>query len=246
MGFFSSIGNAVGSLVGGSSFDNLASTALSFLGGERRNDAQIEQAQITSAMNAQQAWKNRRFQKRMSDTSYRRAMTDMRKSGLNPVLAYKLGGASSPGGSTASAVMPQIYDSVTPAVNTGLQAMQTQSNVDLQESQSDVNDVQVEKITEEIKNLEASRDLTEEQTRKIAEEVALLEQQIRTEVQRTRREFYSVRKIDEETEALIFDNVQRKVLADFYDSAEFARVAKDLGVNPSTLGAILKFFFRNK
>lgn len=51
-----------------------------------------------NAASARQAQDQMAFQEKMSDTSYQRAMKDMRSAGLNPILAYSQGGATTPSG----------------------------------------------------------------------------------------------------------------------------------------------------
>lgn len=85
-------------------FDSLGvGDVLGFLGGERANSA-----------NAAIANRQMRFQERMSNTSYQRAVNDLNKAGLNPMLAYSQGGASAPAGASA-----QMQNSVAAGVEAG-------------------------------------------------------------------------------------------------------------------------------
>lgn len=63
---------------------------------------QAQLAEYNAAMNAEQAQLNRDFQERMARNSYQYAMEDMKKAGINPILALQHGGAATPQGSTAS------------------------------------------------------------------------------------------------------------------------------------------------
>lgn len=111
---------------------------------DRKAVRDANNANIASAREANQ------WSEKMSDTAYQRAMADMEKAGLNPMLAFSQGGASVPSAQTASS-QAASKGGMGRAVSKGIEAAtgnsfraqevnnsttQTQSNVRLQAAQS--------------------------------------------------------------------------------------------------------------
>lgn len=100
--------------------DDLVSGGLNLIGSHQQNQAN------KGIMREQMA-----FQERMSNTSYQRAVADMQAAGINPMLAFQQGGASSPPGSSA-----RMENVISPAVSSAMDMARTRAQLKTMDAQA--------------------------------------------------------------------------------------------------------------
>ncbi|QCQ84587.1 DNA pilot protein [Blackfly microvirus SF02] len=139
-----------------------------------------------------------RFQENMSGTAYQRAMKDMRAAGLNPLLAYQQGGASTPSGAMGSALMStptgasaaamggQAFRGDAPEAK--IPAINTQEELGRAVGRLGTTAIDAYRMTEDAKLKSSTRQLTESQDKKVGYDI----QQVDTNTSKTKREVENV------------------------------------------------------
>jgi hypothetical protein len=141
------------------------------------NATNLQIANATNSANTANAQKQMDFQKEMSDTSYQRGMADMKKAGLNPILAYAKGGASAPAGAmpnlqTPTMQTPSYTSPVSSFVNSAMDGQRVDNDVKRVVNETAKTNVMNDYVRAQTTHEELKQEWTLAQTNKTGSEIS--------------------------------------------------------------------------
>lgn len=159
------------------------------------------------------------FQERMRDTEMQARVTDLQKAGLNPALAYQLGGAASPQG--ASTTVENVFGKFG---QNALQATRLKEDIRNIREQNNV-------LAAQAKNLNAQTELTNVTTSKGVAEISAVEHQSQLLAQQIKRAIQDLDLTDEQIRHARITNRQLERMNPLMEAYQrLLNRAKDLGM----------------
>jgi hypothetical protein len=171
-------------------------------------------------INSLAAKDQRSWEEQISSTAYRRAMNDMKLAGLNPILAYKMGGATTPTGAAGTISGESVAGGMAAGVSAAKakheisNLKQTNINIDADTNKKDQEALAASASAREILEREKLNRALENQAREAAE------------------------KAREERRAIKFDNEKRKAEAELFKTEMGAKL-RALGIIRDNIGGLI-------
>lgn len=111
----------------------------SYFGQKETNEANTANQNSANEVNIMLARENRDWQERMANTAHEREIADLRKAGLNPILAANKGGAPTPSGGAANVQAAKMENALGQGVSSALASANLTKDLEMADSQKALN-----------------------------------------------------------------------------------------------------------